>query len=66
MIVQILINGNCWIFFIINIKNSYTKLQINFMPAQKKAGLWMFPESIVESDKFKVIHNAVDTKEVCL
>ncbi len=36
------------------------------MPAQKKAGLWMFPESIVESDKFKVIHNAVDTKEVCL
>ena len=27
---------NCWIFFIINIKNSYTKLQIDFMPAQKK------------------------------
>ena len=34
-----------------------------FYACSRKAGLWMFPESIVNSNKFKVIHNAIDTEK---
>ena len=44
-------------------KKQLYKTANRFYACSKKAGLWMFPESIVESDKFKVIHNAVDTKK---
>lgn len=44
-------------------KKQLYKTANRFYACSKKAGLWMFPESIVGSDKFKVIHNAVDTKK---
>ena len=34
-----------------------------FYACSQDAGLWMFPENIVTSDKFKVIHNAIDTEK---
>ena len=45
-------------------KKQLYKTANRFYACSKKAGLWMFPESIVESDKFKVIHNAPNTSSV--
>ncbi len=35
----------------------------SYLACSKTAGLWLFPEKIVESDKFHVIYNAVDRRK---
>ncbi len=36
-----------------------------FFACSKKAGYWLYPKKVVESDKFHVIYNAVDTSRFC-
>lgn len=47
-------------FFHILCKNFLYKYATDFLACSKKAGSWLFPEKIVNSDKFKVVYNAVD------
>lgn len=44
-------------------KKRLYKTANRFYACSKTAGLWMFPKEIVESDKFEVIHNAIDTSK---
>lgn len=37
----------------------------HFYGCSKKAGLWMFPKKIVNSEQFEIIYNAVDRDKFC-
>lgn len=44
-------------------KKELYKTANRFYACSKTAGLWLFPEKVVESNQFKIIHNAVDAKK---
>ena len=44
-------------------KKQLYKTANRFYACSKTAGLWLFPEKVVESNQFKIIHNAVDAKK---
>ena len=44
-------------------KKQLYKMGNRFYACSKTAGLWLFPQEIVNSDRFRVIHNAIDAQK---
>lgn len=59
---------NVLVRFLFNMIHYFSKITLyhtgtKFYGCSKKAGLWMFPKRIVESERFRVIFNAVDAEK---